>query len=135
MKKFVTLLMTGLLMVMCTANVFAATFLEAGVADVAYEVTRTSEETYTISVLTNGKATDGVTEITFDAEVFTFTEAEESLVLSSDVDLYSVNVTEGSVKISYLSDVAIAKGQIMQVQLSVNEAYLEEDLIKKSKKK
>lgn len=123
MKKFVTLLMTGLLMVMCTANVFAETYMQAGLLDVGYVATRSTKETYTISVATNGKATDGVTEITFDAEVFSATE--ENVVISENVDLYSVNVTEDSVKISYLSEKAIAAGQLMLVQLDVKEAYLD----------
>lgn len=123
MKKFVTLLMTGLMMMMCTVNVFAQTYMEAGLIDVGYAVARTSKETYTISVATNGKATDGVTEITFDAAVFT--AKEENVVVSENVDLYSVNVTEDSVKISYLAEKAIAKGQLMLIQLNVNEAYLD----------
>ena len=126
MKKFVTLLMAGLLMIMCTVNVFAATYVESGLLDVGYTATRTSKETYTILVVTNGKATDGVTEIKFNSDVFT--AKEENVVVSENVDLYSVNVTEGAVKIAYLSEKAIAKGQIISVQLNVKEAYFNKEV-------
>ena len=122
MKKFVTLLMTGLLMVMCTVNVFAESVLEAGLLDVGYLDVRTARETYTIFVSSNGKATDGVTEITFDSNVLT--AKEENVVVSDGVDLYSVNVTDGSVKISYISENAIPGGTFITVQLDVNENYL-----------
>lgn len=122
MKKIVTLLMTGLLMVMCTVNVFAESVLEAGLLDVGYLDVRTARETYTIFVSSNGKATDGVTEITFDSNVLT--AKEENVVVSDGVDLYSVNVTDGSVKISYISENAIPGGTFITVQLDVNENYL-----------
>ena len=121
MKKFVTLLMTSLLMVMCTVNVFAATYVDTGVLDVGYATGRNSRETFNISVATSGKATDGVTEITFNAEEMTV--KEDKILISEDVDLYSVNITEGSIKISYLSENPIAKGHLIFLQLDVKEAY------------
>ena len=127
MKRFVTLLMTGFLMLMCTVNVSAYTEIDLDRLDVGYVTSRSSKETYTISVRTNGKATDGVTEIAFKAGVFS--ASEENITISENVDLYSVNVTEDSVKISYLSDDAIAKGTFIKVQLAVNEAYYSDETI------
>lgn len=127
MKKFVTLLMTGLLMVMCTMNVFAYTEIDLDRLDVGYVNSRTSRETYTISVRTNGKATDGVVEINFNSAAFT--ASENNVKVLKNVDLYAVNATEGSVKISYLSDTAISAGTFIEVQLMVKEAYYSDETI------
>ena len=115
MKKFVTLLTTCLLVVMCAANVFAAT------ADITYVSWRGSATDYTVSIQTNGKATDGVSEITFDANALTCTEAD--IVISENVDMSSVNIEAGSVKISYIADEPMAAGTFVTVNFKVASDY------------
>ena len=85
MKKFVTVLTMALLMVMCTANVFAAAN-----ADVTYNDTRVSTTSYAVSVHTNGKATDGVVEISYDANDIILTNPIKFIVKETDYDLLRI---------------------------------------------
>lgn len=126
MKKFVTLLTTCLLVVMCTANVFAANN-----PDVGYGTFRDSTTDYRVSICTNGKATDGVVEITYDSAVLSCEESD--VVISDSVDLYSVNVADGVVKISYLSEKPIEEGasgyvQFAYVVFHVADEYVNKDV-------
>ena len=102
---------------MCTANVFAAAN-----ADVTYNDTRVSTTSYAVSVHTNGKATDGVVEISYDANALSCVESD--LEISEDIDMYSVNVEDGVIKISYLSEEAIPAGTLFTVFFDVANEYV-----------
>ena len=122
MKKFVTLLSTGLLVLMLSTT----TVLAAGNPDVYYTEKRSTDETYKVSVMTNGKTTDGVIEITYNADELVCEEAD--VVVSTKVDLYSVNVEDGTVKISYIAEKAIPAGNLVTVSFDVTEQYLEQEV-------
>lgn len=121
MKKFVTLLTTGLLTVMLSTTVCAET-----APDVWNTGSREAKTTYRVSIETNGKAADGVTEIKFDKAALSC--EENDIVVSDTVDMYSVNVEDGCVKVSYLAAEAIKEGTIFTVTFDVNKAYAEEDV-------
>lgn len=122
MKKIVTLFMTGLLLMMCTASVFAAEN-----PSVAYHCVRRSTTNYAVAISSeNGKVTDGVTEIKYDAKALTI--SEEDITVSEDVDLYSVNVADGVVKISYIAEEGIAKGAFITMVFEVTDAYVNESV-------
>ena len=120
MRKFVTFLTTGLLALMCCATVVSAKTNP----DVSYTEKRSADTTYKVSVMTNGKATNGVIEIAYDAEVLACEETD--VVVSSKVDLYSVNVEDGVVKISYSAENSLPAGTFSTVSFDVAEAYADE---------
>lgn len=122
MKKSITLFMTGLLVVMmCPMSVFAKPN-----PDVYYTSKRNDNTTFTVSIETNGKATDGISEISFDADVLSCDE--KNVVLSEDIDMYSVNVTEGKVKVSYISEEPVKAGKLMTVTFEVSEDYADKEV-------
>lgn len=120
MRKFVTFLTTGLLALMCCASIVSAKTNP----DVSHTEKRSADATYTVSVMTNGKATNGITEITYNADALVCDETD--VVISAEVDLYSVNVEEGVVRISYIAEKAIPAGTFITVSFDVTEAYAEE---------
>lgn len=60
-------------------------------------------------------------EITYDADALSCEEAD--VVVSDKVDLYSVNVTDGSVKIAYLAEDPVKKGTLLTVSFTVADDY------------
>lgn len=120
MRKFVTFLTTGLLALMCCTSIVSAKTNP----DVSYTEERKADTTYTVSVMTNGKASNGITEITYDTEALVCEEAD--VVVSQKVDLYSVNIEDGVVKIAYVAKNSLPAGTFITVSFEVTEAYADE---------
>lgn len=121
MKKFVTFLTTGLLTVALSTTVFADTN-----SDVWYTGSRENDTTYNVSIETSGKTADGYIEIEFDKDVLSC-EAND-VVFVDAVDMESVNVEDGCVRISYLSEKAMPEGSIFTVSFEVDEAYADKEV-------
>lgn len=107
MKKVVTLLTALLLGTLVSTPVYAATD-----ADVWCE-TNAGQGDLSVSVETNGQATDGVVIIGYDSSVVTCTEAD--VKIADSVDMYSVNVVDESVRISFLAEDAMKEGAIAEI--------------------
>ena len=120
MRKFVTFLTTGLLALVCCTSIVSAKTNP----DVYYTEERKADTTYTVSVMTNGKASNGITEITYDTEALVCEEAD--VVVSKKVDLYSVNIEDGVVKIAYVAKNSLPAGTFITVSFEVTEAYADE---------
>ena len=114
MKKIITMLAVGAVSVICSTTAYAATN-----PDVYYTESLNNETSYTVSVETNGKATDGLTEITYDSTVLNC--EEDDIVISDNVDISSVNVENGVIKVAYVSEDAIEEGAIFSVTFDVAE--------------
>lgn len=112
MKKIVTMLTTVLLGTCISTTVLAGTN-----PNVWSETTVESDSTLSTTIKTDGTVTDGVLEITFDDSVLSCDK--EDVLVSNSVDMYSVNVEDDSVKISFLSEEKIKKGTIFCVSFDV----------------
>ena len=121
MRKFVTVLTTALLVVMCASNVFAAMN-----ADVTYNDVRVSTTSYAVSIHTDGKATDGTVEISYDENALTCVESK--MEVHSGIDMYSVNVENGVVRISYLSEKVIPAGHLFTLFFDVSDEYVNKEV-------
>lgn len=121
MKKFVTFLTTGLLTVMLSTTVFADT-----ASDVWYTDNRESETTYSVVLETSGKTADGLIEIKFDKDALSCKEGD--IEVADDVDMHAVNVEDGSVKISYLSEKSVPAGSMIEVTFAVSEEYADKEV-------
>lgn len=108
MKKVVTLLAALLLGTVVSTPVYA----EAD-ADVWCETNVGQDNAVSVSVETNGKATDGVVIIGYDPAVVSCTEAD--VKIADSVDMYSVNVVDESVRISFLAEDAVKEGAIAEI--------------------
>lgn len=114
MRKIITMLAVGAVSVICSTTAYAATN-----PDVYYTESLNNETSYTVSVETNGKATDGLTEITYDSTVLNC--EEDDIIISDNVDISSVNVENGVIKVAYVSEDAIEEGAIFSVTFDVAE--------------
>lgn len=121
MKKIVTLLTTGLLTGMLSTLAFAETK-----PDVWHTDSRETDTKYSVSIESNGKATDGVIEMKYDKAALTC--EEDSVAFAEFVDMHAINIEEGCVKISYLSAEAIPEGKFISVSFDVKEAYADKDV-------
>lgn len=120
MKKLVTVLATAVLGTMLSTTIFAAENPDV------WDTQKRVDDTLKVSVETNGKATDGMTTILYDAKAFTVKEAD--VKVSDSVDVYSVNVEEESVKIAYVAKDAMEKGVFITVDFGVTESYAEKEV-------
>ncbi|WP_455677998.1 hypothetical protein [Sharpea azabuensis] len=121
MKKFVKFLATTLFVAMFSTTVFADTTYEVYATE-----NRESATNYTVSIETKGNAADGITVIAYDATKMNCEESD--IVMSENVDMYSVNVENGTVKVSYLAEKPIAAGSIFTVSFEVKEEYADEEM-------
>ena len=130
MKKVAGLMAFLVLSLMMTVTAMAAPETDP---DIVLEAEQNGS-VVVADIITNGKATDGVLEITYDASVLSAKRAEETAQADADeviyhvdiadvVDMYSVHVfvdesgTEtGVIKISWLSQEAIPEGTYITVQ-------------------
>ena len=122
MKKAV-MLFTMLLLGM---SVPTAVYAETN-ADVWCE-TNVENNELAVSIETSGKATDGVIAIGYDPSVISCTEAD--VEMAESVDMYSVNVVDESVKISFLSENAVDAGAIAEISFEVVDENADEDTLK-----
>lgn len=112
MKKFAMLLSALLLGMSFSIPVHA----EAS-ADVWYEATVEEDKGLSVSVETNGKATDGVVAISYDPSVLKCTETD--VKVADAVEMHSVNVVDEKVKISFLAENPIETGTIAEIAFEV----------------
>ena len=112
MKK-IAMLFTVLLLGM---SVSVPVYAEAD-SDVWCETAVGTENDLAVSIETNGKATDGVIALSYDAAVVTCTE--EDIQMADSVDMYSVNVVDGSVRISFLAEKAPKAGTLAEITFEV----------------
>lgn len=112
MKRVVTLLTALLLGTLVSTSVYAETD-----ADVWCETNVGQNNDVSVSVETNGKVTDGVLAISYDPSVLSCTEAD--VEIADTVDMYSVNVVDESVKISFLAENAIEAGEVVKISFDV----------------
>ena len=108
MRKVARLLTVLLLGISVSVPVHAQTDF-----DVWCDTTVGTENDVSASIETNGKATDGLITISYDSAVVACTEAD--VQIAESVDMYSVNVTDGSVKISFLAENAPETGTIAEI--------------------
>lgn len=124
MKKLAALLLTALLMVTTAVSAFAETeskdiWIDADVAVSAGQVT--------VSVETNGKATDGLLTVTYNSKSLSC--KEEDVTFASGVDMFSVNAAEeGIVKISWLAGEPVPAGTLLEIGFTVKSEYKEGDV-------
>lgn len=123
MKKVVTLLTALLLGTLVSIPVYADTD-----ADVWCETNAGQGDDLSVSVETNGKTTDGVVIIGYDSSVVSCTEAD--VKISDSVDMYSVNVVDESVRISFLAEDAIEAGAIAEVSFEAVDKNADKDTLK-----
>lgn len=81
-----------------------------------------------VSIETNGKATDGVLAIDYDPSVISCTEKD--VEIADSVEMYSVNVVDESVRISFLSENAVDAGTIAEIAFKVVDENADEDTLK-----
>lgn len=112
MKKVVMLLTALLLGTFVTTTVYAKAD-----ADVWCETDIGQNDDVSVSVETNGEVTDGVLAISYDPSVLSCTEAD--VEIADTVEMYSVNVVDECVKISFLAENAIEAGEIVKISFDV----------------
>lgn len=82
----------------------------------------------TVEVKTDGKSTDGLLEIFYDAAMLKVEETD--VVWSSDVEMSSINVVDdGVLKMAYLSEEAIESGVLATIKFTTNENDINKDSI------
>lgn len=123
MKKIVMMLATVLLGTLMATTVFAET--SSGVWS---ETTVRSNTSMSTVIESDGTVTDGVLEITFDASALSC--QQEDVKVADAVDMYSVNVENERVRISFLADEEITAGEMIYVTFGVinSEVDLEKAL-------
>ncbi|MFQ9510681.1 MAG: hypothetical protein ACLRZ7_07195 [Lachnospiraceae bacterium] len=124
MRKLFLPVLTMLLCLMLTMNVFAKTSNDVWMET---ELINNNGTELVVSVESNGKTTDGLLTITYNPEVLTCTE--EDVQFSSSVDMHSVNLTdEGTIKVAYLAEQPVAEGTFITVNFAVKSEYSEGDV-------
>lgn len=124
MRKLFLPVLTMLLCLMLTMNVFAKTSNDVWMQT---ELINNNGTELVVSVESNGKTTDGLLTITYNPEVLTCTE--DDVQFASSVDMHSVNLTdEGTIKIAYLAEQPVAEGTFITVNFAVNSEYSEGDV-------
>ncbi len=122
MKKVVMLVTAILLGTLVSTPAYADTD-----ADVWCETNVGKDNVLSVSVETNGKATDGVIVINYDSSVVTCTEAD--VKIADSVDMYSVNVVDESVRISFLAEEAMKAGAVAEVVFETADKDADKDAL------
>lgn len=125
MKKAVKLLSVLILGMLVSMPVYAEAEPEP---DVWCE-TGVENKNLSVSIETNGKATDGVISIGYKSSIIDCTE-DDVKINESVVDMYSVNVIDGSVRISFLAEDAIEAGTFAEVVFNVVDENADEETLK-----
>ena len=118
MKKIVMMLATVLLGTSMVTTVSAETL-----PGVWSKSTVESDTSVSTVIESDGTVTDGVLEITFDASALSC--QEEDVKVADAVDMYSVNVENERVRISFLADEEIAAGAMIYVSFDVIDSEVD----------
>lgn len=122
MKKLIAMMTIALAATVPMASVSAK---ESKAVCIQSENITWNENTLEVPIQSDGSVTDGVLEITYDPKVLSIDEA--AIELGEQVDMYSVNITEGTVKISYLAEEAIEAGEFITLDFqALEEVSLDE---------
>lgn len=116
MKKLIAMMTIALAATVPMASVSAK---ESKAVCIQSENITWNENTLEVPIQSDGSVTDGVLEITYDPKVLSIDEA--AIELGEQVDMYSVNITEGTVKISYLAEEAIPAGDFITLDFQALE--------------
>lgn len=116
MKKLIAMMTIALAATVPMASVSAK---ESKAVCIQLENITWNENTLEVPIQSDGSVTDGVLEITYDPKVLSIDEA--AIELGEQVDMYSVNITEGTVKISYLAEEAIPAGDFITLDFQALE--------------
>lgn len=115
MKKIVTMMLAVLMMIAAPGlSVFAE---EAKTVWIDTQKAELADGKLQVAVSTDGTMTDGVLTLNYDSEVLGITE-ESDVKVGKTVDMYAVNLIEGVVKVSYVSEQPIEKGDFLTITFS-----------------
>lgn len=121
MKKWIAM-MTIVLVATLGLNVSAA---ETKSVWVDTREASVEENVLSVSVKSNGEVTDGVLELKYNSKVLSI--QEEDVVFEKQVAMYSVNVTDDTVKMSYLSEKAMEQGAFVTLNFDVKAGASEKE--------
>lgn len=121
MKKLIAM-MTIVLVAALGINVSAA---ETKSVWVDTREASVKENVLSVSVQSNGEVTDGVLELKYNSKVLSI--QEEDVVFGEQVAMYSVNVTDDTVKMSYLSEKAMEQGAFITLNFDVKAGASEKE--------
>lgn len=121
MKKWIAM-MTIVLVATLGLNVSAA---ETKSVWVDTREASVEENVLSVSVQSNGEVTDGVLELKYNSKVLSI--QEEDVVFEKQVAMYSVNVTDDTVKMSYLSEKAMEQGAFVTLNFDVKAGASEKE--------
>lgn len=100
--------------VMCVCLASPTLCVRAAEKNAWVEVDTTASDTVKAEVLTNGSSVDGLIKLTYDAEALKV--SEENVVVSSDVEMYALNLDEdGVIAFSYLAKEEVKKGTLVTI--------------------
>lgn len=121
MKKLIAM-MTIVLVAALGINVSAA---ETKSVWVDTREASVKENVLSVSVQSNGEVTDGVLELKYNSKVLSI--QEEDVAFGEQVAMYSVNVTDDTVKMSYLSEKAMEQGAFITLNFDVKAGASEKE--------
>lgn len=121
MKKLIAM-MTIVLVAALGLNVSAA---ETKSVWVDTREASVKENVLSVSVQSNGEVTDGVLELKYNSKVLSI--QEEDVAFGEQVAMYSVNVTDDTVKMSYLSEKAMEQGAFVTLNFDVKAGASEKE--------
>lgn len=114
-RKYIALVMAGMLALAVPSTGYADENYNVWIeeADVEY-----NEAEWKVKVMTDGKSSDGLLEISYNTSLLSV--EEEDVHLSENVDMSSVNITEaGKLKIAYLAEDTVEKGMLAEIPFTV----------------
>lgn len=119
-KRIAKMTMTWLAGFCCTL-LFSVAQVSAAETDAVYIDTKetvVTEDSVQMSIQSNGKNADGVLKIEYDEDVLSI---DENSVKPDEqkVKMYSVNVENGVLKISYLAEEEISSGEFIQLNFEI----------------
>lgn len=115
MKKVVTMMIAVLMLITAPGvSVFAE---EAKTVWIDTQKAVLADGKLKVSVSTDGTVTDGLLVLSYDSKVLSITE-ESAVEVADAVGMYAVNLVEDEVRISYVAENAIEKGDFLTVTFS-----------------
>lgn len=85
-----------------------------------------------VSVETDGNAAYGLLAVAYDETILSVDEAD--VVVSDGVEMHSANVKDGNVLVSFISEQAVEKGELLKVTFSLKDENASEEEIRQAVK-
>lgn len=123
MKKLITM-MTAIMMVIFAAGLSVQAAEEKTVWIDPQKAVLTDGKLQ-VAVSTDGTVTDGVLALTYDSKVLKITK-ESAVKVSESVEMHAVNLVDDEVRISYVSENPIEKGDFVMLTFTTKCASAEE---------